>query len=423
MNRNVSDMGVPESDICVIGTDQAGLDIAFAAAGLGVPTVLVTQQADPGAPPEPGMMRRLQALGVGILEGMGCFSDPQRLRIGENVIRARRYVLATGATPLVPPIPGIGQAPRWDGNTPPQNLLILGANAQGAALAQHARRTGARVTLLTETTLLAEFDFEAADVLRAQFEREGIFLREHVRFDAGRITADETGGTLAFDEGPGPITFSRIALDCGMVPNIEAMALDRAGITRKDGQLVLSAALRTKNRRVYAAGAVTGRTAAPQHAKAQAGAILSEILFRGNGTLDATLETRLALTAPGIAEIGLSERDIPAGQTNRFRFYRVSLAETGRSRPEGAPAGQIKVITTPKGMIKGVSILAPDAAELIVPLALAMAEGKPLSMLARLPIAAPSHAEAIGILARQAVQVRLHTPLSRWLIRFLRRFG
>lgn len=415
-------MGELRPDICVIGTDQAGFDIAFAAGGLGVPTLLVTQQA-PDRISEPGMLRRLRALGVGILEGIGSFTDPQRLRIGEQTVRARRFVLATGAVPRVPVIPGIELARRWAGTEPAKNLLILGAGAQGVAMAQDARRAGARVTLLAEQSLLADFDVEAVAVLRTLFEREGIALREDVKLEAGRITADEHGCTISFEGGPGPVPFTEIAFDCGIIPDIDALALARAGIACRDGNPILSAALRTRNRRVYAAGGVTGRAASRHHAKAQAGAVLSEILFRANGALNPALETRLVLTSPCIAEIGLSERDIPPGQTGRFNFYRVSLAETGRHGPNDVAAGQIKVITTPEGAIRGVSILAPDAVELIVPLAFAMSTGQSLPALARLPIAAPSHAEAIGILARQALRARLQTVWSRWLIRFLRRFG
>ena len=408
-------------DLCVIGTDPAGIEIALAAAALGVPTALVTDEVADGTP-LPLTLQRLRAIGVRVIEAQGTFKDKDRLTAGDGIIRARRYVIAVKSTPRRPSIAGIELPPLWDGKAGVPHLLVLGGGGEGVARAQAARRAGGRVTLIAEGALLADVDAEIAAILRVHFERQGIALREHVPLTSGTIAPDERDGfTLTFDNGPGPLAFTHLALASGEMPVLDHLGLAKAGIALQGGRPVVGANLRTTNRRVHAVGMACGIEA--HHMRAQVGAVLAGVLFRKTVKLDAALLTRLALTRPGIAEIGLRERDIPRERLARYRFYRASLAETGKSIANGEPSGQIKVIATPDGRVQGASILAEDAAELIVPIALAMTEGVPLTRLASLPIAAPSHAEALGALARQAVGERLRTPGSRRLMRFLRLFG
>lgn len=421
-------MGTPTEarpDLCVIGTDPAGIEIALAAAALGVPTVLVTDEPANDAPPDASFaltLHRLRAIGVRVVEARATFMDKDRLAAGDGAIRARRYVIAARSTPCRPEIAGIGHPPLWDGKAGVPHLLVLGGDGEGVARAQAARRLGLRVTLITQSALLDDVDAEIAGILRVHLERQGIALREHVPLASGTIAPDERDGfTLTFDEGPGPLVFTHLALAAGEVPALDHLGLAKAGVALRGGFPVVGANLRTTNRRIHAVGAASGLD--PRHAKAQVGAVLAGVLFRRSVKLDPAHLSRLVLTRPGIAEIGLRERDIPRERLARYRFYRASLAETGEGAVKGEPTGQIKVITTPDGRLQGASILADDAAELIVPLALAMTEGVPLTRLASLPIAAPSHAEALGALARQAVGERLRTPGSRRLMRFLRLFG
>lgn len=427
-------MGTPTEarpDLCVIGTDPAGIEIALAAAALGVPTFLVTDAPENDAPPDAAFaltLQRLRAIGVRVIEARAAFTDKDRLAAGDGLIRARRYVIAARSSPRLPEIDGIVLPPLWDGVGAPQHLLVLGGGSEGVARAQAARRAGIRVTLIAEGALLADVDAEIAAILRAYLERQGIALREHVPLASGTIAPDERDGfTLTFSDGPGPLAFTHLALASGETPVLDHLGLAKAGIALAGGRPVVGANLRTTNRRIHAVGAASGLGS--HHMRAEVGAVLAGVLFRKSVKLDPMHLSRLTLTRPGIAEIGLRERDIPQGRLSRYRFYRASLTETGRGAAQengvakSEPAGQIKVITTPDGRLQGASILADDAAELIVPLALAMTEGVPLTRLASLPIGAPSHAEALGALARQALGERLRTPGSRRLMRFLRLFG
>jgi pyruvate/2-oxoglutarate dehydrogenase complex dihydrolipoamide dehydrogenase (E3) component len=418
-------------DICVIGTDPAGIDCAFAAAGLGVPTMLV-----PRMPPDlvdaatKAALQRLRALGVGVVTGEARFIDRRRIEVGGQRIRARRYVLATGATARRPMIPGIESAPLQAPESQASHLLVLGGGPKGVEAALDAARRGARISLLSETGLLADFDAEAVGIVRVQLERQGIQIREGLAFPEATIEHDGAASSaqgpthgMRFADGSEPIAFSHLALACGSIPDLEGLSLDRAGIALRGSDLALDETLTTSNRRIMALGAVSGRMVAREHQAAQVAAVLGMLLFRRRARHYPALAARLVLSSPEIAEFGLRERDLSRDEAARLRFYRVALATTQKLGSPGEPAGHIKVIATPAGIIRGVSILAGDAGELLVSLQLAAARKIPLQDLAEIPIAAPAHAEAVGMLARLALRERLQSRGVARLIRFLRLFG
>lgn len=409
-----------QPDLCVIGVDRAGLEIAFAAAGLGVPTVLVTQ-SEVGKPLHPAIaavLVRLAALGVRTIKAAGSFINRRQLDAGGVLIRARRFVIATGTVPIRAPVAGIDTVPAWNGEKAAQ-LLVLGGGAQGVALAQRAWRGGASVALVADGPLLPGFDAEAAGIMKASLERDGIVILEQGDFSTLRVLKAESGSYTLERTGGRTIPFTHAAHDCGAQPLIDGLDLAKAGIASRDGRLTLSPSLRTTNRRIYAAGTVTLRPGSDRHASAQAGAILGEILFRKTVKLDSRLETRHVETSPAIAEVG--EGEIKAKDAARFRIYRTPLAEFGGT--QGQLQGHIKVIATPKGAIHGVSILAPNAAELIVPFTQAMASGQTLGTLAAVPIAAPGPAAAINALAKLWMKDQLLSPWTMRLMRILRLFG
>jgi pyruvate/2-oxoglutarate dehydrogenase complex dihydrolipoamide dehydrogenase (E3) component len=432
-------------DICVIGMDPAGIELAFAAAGLGVPVVLVTQiAAEALLSGQQDALQRLRALGVGVLADTGHFVDRKRLAVGPVCVRARRYVLATPATARMPDIRGLQSVPHWSGPQAAAQLLVIGGNASGVATAQAARQSGAKVALICADRLLPDFDTEAVGILRVALERQGIQLRENATLSGALVAPDDIPPAghgdaqapahspvhvMTFPDGAGPILFTRIFLDCGQDTIPEGLGIDAARIAGRDGRLVVNAGMETSNSRVLAIGAAGGRMTAKENRTAEAGAALGALLFRRKPRLYPALATRAVQAGLAIAEIGLSETSLQPGEAASLRFYRAPLAQTGSGGPKGEGvgpilnAGHIKVIATRGGIIRGVSILAGDALELIPVFQLVMARGIKVEALAELPVAAPAHAEAIGQIARQALRARLQTPGTARLIRFLRLFG
>ena len=387
-------------DLCVIGRDPVGVELAFAAAGLGAKVVLVTLDSDALTP---GMVR-IRALGGQILSGHGAFLDPKRFSAGDRIIRAKTFVLATGAEPMQPSIMGAESVTR---SAATGALLVIGGGDEAVVLAQREREAGADVTILSDSAFLSSFDPEASNLIRVRLARAGLAVLDSIAFEACAITAVEGRFELTAP-GVAPIRFDRLAL-CGPgMPKLDGLGLEHAGVPISNGALALDAAGKTRNTRIFALGAVVGPDGS-QHRTSAMGAILGHI-FAGKAKPPAPdLLTHLCPTSPAVAEVGLRESNIAASNRADYRFYRTPL-----------PQGHIKVITTRKGLIRGVSIVGERAPELIVPFVQAMAESKPLQALASLPIAGPGPAEAIGAVARLAL---LESLGASWWLKLMRFFG
>lgn len=386
-------------DLCVIGTDPAGVELAFSAAGLGAGVVLVTLD-DGNLTPE---MLRLRSLGGQILTEAGDFVDARRFSAGNRTIRARIFVLATGAEPMQPAIEGVaGVTSAAEGA-----LLVIGGGHEVAMRAQRERAGGAEVTVLSDTAFLSGFDPEAANLIRVRLQRAGVTILDVVAFDACSVTPSENRFELA-TPGLAPFRFDRLAL-CGPgMPKLAGLGLEKAGVPLAHGVLALDAAGKTRNNRIFALGAVAGPDLA-QHKASAIASILGQV-FAGRAKAPAPeLLTRLCPTTPAIAEVGLAERAIAASKRANYRFYRAPL-----------PDGHIKAVTTAKGLLCGVSIVSERAAELVVPFVQTIAEGKPLQALASLPIASPGPADAIAMVARLALRERLR---ASWWLKLLRVLG
>jgi pyruvate/2-oxoglutarate dehydrogenase complex dihydrolipoamide dehydrogenase (E3) component len=405
------------ADFCIIGTDPAGVDLALAAAALGAKGVLATA-AEGSLPPE---LVRVRALGVLILAGPARFLDPRRLEAGARIVRARTFVIATGARSAPPAVPGIDAVPLLETAGADQHVLVLGGGPASIERALAARRQGAAVTLVSPGGLLPAFDPEAAGIVAADCARRGIKLHPHVTMVAGVVVRAGAGPAsegwqVSFPGEAGPFTITHRIDDDGLLPALEGLQSEKAGITLKNGQPVLDEALRTTNRRILVVGAATGNPAAPLHRQTQIRAVLGAVLFGKALPIRQDLKTRLCFSTPPIAEAGIGEQDIPPAARRRYRFHRVAFAGTALK----APAGHIKAITTRKGQICGVSLLGERAPELIVSLVQAMAEGRPLQALTALPIAGEGPAGAIGRLAGLALRERLR---ASWWLGALRMLG
>lgn len=410
-------------DLCVIGSDPAGIELAFAAAGLGARVALVTQEEGDLTPD----LVRIRALGGQILTGKGEFLDPKRFAAENRTLRARTFALATGAEPIQPAIPGVAAIPLWDASIhgiddcKDHHVLVIGGGPSGALRAMTARMRGCAVTLVAPGRFLPEFDFEAAAIVATDFARHGIPIHENLALQTGAIRTDEAGAmTISFAGASGPLPVTHRIDDCGILPVLGGLQVEKAGINLRDGHLVLDHALRTTNRRILAVGAATGDRDSWLRKSQHVSTALAAALFGKPVPIRQDLRTRLCFSAPPIAEVGLTEGDIAAGTRSSYRFYRAAYTDSSRVGAENIPASHIKVITTRKGLIRGVSIVGERAPELIVPFVQAMADSKPLQTLASLPIAGHGPAEAIRSVARLAL---LDSLRGSWWLKLMRLLG
>ncbi|BCX19638.1 MAG: dihydrolipoamide dehydrogenase [Geminicoccaceae bacterium] len=370
-------------------------------------------------------VERFEGLGVKVILARGRFTGPAELEAGGYRIRARRFVLATGSRPAVPPIPGLSEVPYltnetvFENRVRPTHLLVLGAGPIGCELAQAHRRLGSAVTLVDIGPLLPREDPALVALLRQRFLEEGIVVRERVevrRVEPGPVLV------IAGEGGEERIAGSHLLLATGRRPTVEGLGLEAAGIRYAAKGIEVDRRLRTSNPRVYAIGDCTGGPQFTHLAGWQAGQVLKTILFRlpAGGTPPAL--PRVTFTDPELASVGLLEAEARA-QGLEVRRLGWSFADNDRARAERSTIGRIEAVVGRRGRILGVSILGPHAGELLLPWVLAIERGLRIGALATTLAPYPTLSEVTKRVAGSWYTPTLFGERTRRLVRWLAKLG
>jgi pyruvate/2-oxoglutarate dehydrogenase complex dihydrolipoamide dehydrogenase (E3) component len=470
-----------EPDICVIGGGAGGLAAAAAAAAMGVSVVLIEkgrmggQSLNGGTVPSKALLaaaehanavrsgarfgvktvrsgidfaavmaharqavaavapqvsaERFVGLGVRVIADAARFKDANTVEAGDAIIKARRFIIATGSSPILPAIPGLAEAPYllpqtvFDLSDCPRNLIIVGAGNIGLELAQAFRRLGSEVTVLEAETPLRGEDPECAAVVLDALAREGIKLRTGVRITQVRRMLARIQVVIAKAEGgEETIEGTHLLVAAGRQPNIEDLGLDAAGIRHEPRGIVVDKYLRTRNKKVYAIGDVMGGPKFAHVASHHAGLVVRNALFRSKVALDRRALPWVIYTDPELAQIGFLEDEARA-RAGAIRILRWPYRENDRAVAAGATDGHIKVITDRRGGILGVTIVGAAASENIAIWSLAVGQKLKIGALAGLIAPLPTYAE-VGKRAAITYFMRgLTTSRVRRIIGWLRRFG
>jgi pyruvate/2-oxoglutarate dehydrogenase complex dihydrolipoamide dehydrogenase (E3) component len=373
-------------------------------------------------------VERFEALGVRVLQGEGKFVDSRRLRVGDEVIEARRFVVATGSRPSVPPIPGLDEVPYFtnetifENATRPEHLIVIGGGPIGLEMAQAHRRLGADVTVLEMARILPKDDPELVQVIRRRLAREGVRVLEGT--EVGRV-ARHGRGIVVETEGPDgaePIEGSHLLVAAGRRVNVEGLELAAAGIEATAGGITVDARLRTSNKRVFAVGDVAGGLQFTHIASYHAGVVLKNALFRLPAKVDLRAAPCVTYTDPELAQVGLDEA-AARRRHGDIRILRWPFAENDRARTERRPDGLVKVVTDKRGRILGAGIAGPHAGELIQPWILALQNSMKIGKIATMIVPYPTLGEVSKRAAGSYFTPRLFSDRTRKLVRFLARFG
>lgn len=329
-------------------------------------------------------VERFEGLGVRVISEYGSFLSPTEVQAGDTIISARRIVIATGSSPLVPPIPGLENVPFETNETlfelreRPDHLLIIGGGPIGLEMAQAHRRLGCRVTVIEGAKALGKDDPEmAASVLEA-LRNEGVEIVEgaearEVRGEAGAVEVETRDGRV--------FNGSHLLVAVGRKPNIDRLDPDKAGIAVERGAIQVDDSLKTTNRKIYAIGDVTGGMQFTHVAGYHAGVIIRSALF-GLPAKQKTAHIPWATyTDPELAQVGLTEAQARAQHGDRLEVVRFDLAHNDRLIAERKARGLIKVMVV-KGRPVGVSIAGHQAGEHINLWALALANNLKMSQIA-----------------------------------------
>ena len=371
---------------------------------------------------------RITGLGVHVIEGGARFADERTVKVDDLAIQARRFVIATGSSPVLPAIAGLLDTPHLTGETVfdlgeiPRHLIVVGAGTFGLELAQAFRRLGSEVTVLDAAAPLAGDDPECAAVVLDALAREGVKLRTGVEIaKVGRILA-KIQVMLATPVGVETIEGSHLLIATGRRPNFDDLELDVAGIRHTPRGIVVDSSLRTSNKRVYAIGDATGGLASAHVADHHAGLVIRHALFRVPIRVNYHALPSVTYTDPELAQVGLLEQEARL-QSGVIRVLRWPYRDNDRAQAEHATDGHIKVVTDRAGQILGATIVGAHAGETITPWALAISQKLNIRAVADLAVPGPTYAE-VGKRAASSYFTRgLTAPRTRRIMEWLRRFG
>ena len=361
--------------------------------------------------------QRFEGLGVNVIRANARFTGPAEVEAAGQRFTARRFVIATGSRPAIPPIPGLGDVPFLTNETLfrntvlPEHLLIIGAGPVGLEMAQAHARLGARVSVVEAGTPLARGDAELGPQLLDQLRSEGIRILSGQQIRR----VDAAAGRIIMDLGNGEtLSGSHLLVAAGRSPNVEGLGLEAAGIAATPQGIPVDRACRTSNRRIYAIGDVAGGRFTHE-AGHQAGVVIRHVLFNLAGRHAAI--PRVIYTDPEFAEAGLTEAEALARHGPAVKVLRWPFHDNDRAQAEAAPAGMVKIMTGRGGRILGAAILAPGAGELIQPWILAMAQGLKASAMIAPVLPYPTRGEAGKRAALTYYASLASNPLLRRIIK------
>ncbi|MEQ1769320.1 MAG: FAD-dependent oxidoreductase [Devosia sp.] len=355
---------------------------------------------------------KLTALGIDLHKATARFIDQRTLWAGNDTeIRARRFVIATGARPLLPDVPGLLSVPFFTTETIFENtrklshLLVIGAGPMGIEIALSYRRLGCDVTLIEPGPILAGADPELAEIALRRLRDDGVNLLDTATVVSLHARSQGIGVVARSGDGSINLDVSHILVAPVRAPNLLELDLDAAKVKREamgtmDG-LKLNASLRTSNPRVFALGEAMGPGVA-HDAAAEADIVVRTALLGRPARYEPEAAARLTLTDPPIAEIGLTEPLARARFKDAYTVVRAPFSSSERARATRETGGVVKVIVAPDGHILGAGMVGPGAGELAAILGLCIARKMKLAELAGLSVPFPGHGELLRQLGEKA---------------------
>ena len=374
---------------------------------------------------------RYRGLGVDVIQGAATIVSPWAVEVNGRTLTTRNIVVATGASPFVPPIEGLSDVPYrtsenlWEMRVQPKRLVVLGGGPIGSELTQAFRRLGSDVWQVERSDrIMGREDPEISDRVKARFEAEGVNVMTGT--DAVAVEAGGEGGalgTLVCERGGETLRlpFDELIVAVGRKPNTGGFGLEKLGVRLDErGTIATDEYLRTNLPNVYAVGDVAGPYQFTHTASHQAWYAAVNSLF---GTfrrfkVDYRVIPWATFTDPEVARVGLNETEAKErGVPYEVTTYDVD--ESDRAIADSAAYGVIKVLTVPgKDTILGATIVGVHAGDLIAEYVLAMKQRIGLKKLLGTIHIYPTLAESNKAVAGRWQQA--HTPerLLGWVERF-----
>lgn len=371
---------------------------------------------------------RYRSLGVEVVGGEARLTSPWSVRVADRELTARSIVIATGAAPLVPPIPGLSAAPHctsdtvWSLRRLPERLLVLGGGPIGCELAQSFARLGSRVVLVEMADrLLPREDACISHFLEECLRREGIEIHTGHRAVAAQTDGAAWTMTAQGADAARTLPFDVVLVALGRRAVTDQLGLDGLGIgLAADGAIETDARLATRYPNIFACGDVVGPYQFTHMASHQAWYAAVNSLFGRfrKFKVDYSVVPWVTFTDPEVARVGLSEAEALA-QGVAFDLTQYELDDLDRAIVDGVDRGFVRVLTTRgKDRILGATIVGEHAGELIGAFIAAMRHGHGLNRILRTIHPYPTFSEAAKYTAGAWKRARTPPTVLSWLARY-----
>ncbi len=361
---------------------------------------------------------RYRGLGVECITGEARIISPYTVQVNDKIITTKNIVIATGAGPLIPPIPGLDTIPFltseniWSLKELPENLLVLGGGAIGCELAQSFSRLGSKVSLVEMSPrIMAKEDREVSTLIAQEFEKEGVqVFTSHKALSIEASVENSTQALVCETDGREVrIPFSHILVALGRKARVKGFGLEEMGVElAKNGTVAANEFLQTTNfPNIYACGDATGPFQFTHTASYQAWYVAVNSLFSPlkKFAVDYRVIPWCTYTDPEVARVGLSEQEAKE-KGIPYQVARYEFSDLDRSITEGDTLGFVKILTPPKGdKILGVTIVGNHAGDLMAEYVAAMKHGlgmnKVLGTIHIYPTLAEANKNVAGVWKRQ----------------------
>jgi pyruvate/2-oxoglutarate dehydrogenase complex dihydrolipoamide dehydrogenase (E3) component len=449
-----------DCDIAIVGGGAGGLSLAAGAVQLGAKVVLVESGKMGGdclnygcvpskalldaaklpnidfsdamqrvsraitALAEHDSVERFEHLGVQVIQAPGRFINKKTLMAGEYKIQAKRFVVATGSSPFVPPIPGLDTVLYETNETIfnlkqlPKHLIIIGGGPIGCELAEAFTMLGSKVSILEGFKLLPKDDADAVDILRTYLSEIGVDIYEGIQVK--KIKAISNNNLVVQIEQEGnvlDIEGTHLLVSTGRRANVADLGLDEAGVIFSEKGIQVDRRLRCSNKKIYAMGDVVGPFQFTHVANYHAGIVLRNILFKLPAKVNYDAVPWVTYTSLQIAHVGLLLEE--AEKKPNLVMTEVYFSDNDKAVITGKTAGKIKVITRKNGRILGVTITGRDAGELILPWVIAIREKKSLRTFTDTIVPYPTRSEISKRVAGEFYKPQIFSNKMRFFVRGL----
>ena len=375
-------------------------------------------------------VKRYTELGVECISGEAEITSPYSVKVNDTELFAKNIVIATGARPFIPPIPGIKDVDIltsdnvWNIKQLPERLVVLGGGPIGCELAQSFARLGSRVTLLEiAPSLLIREDPEVVDAVEQSLLRDGVDIQTRCQIDKIASNGGEKLLSVSIDGRQETIRADQVLVAVGRKANVEGFGLEEIGIELTErGTIKTNDYLQTNYKNIYACGDVAGPYQFTHMASHQAWYASVNALFGGfkKFKVDYRIVPAATYTDPEVARVGLNEKEAKK-QNIPYEVTTYGIDDLDRAICDSEDKGFVKVLTVPgKDKILGVTIVGYHAGELIAEYVLAMKYGLGLNKILGTIHIYPTLSEANKYAAGEWKKAHAPENVLSWLEKFHR---